>query len=167
MSDTQIITPNASLLRIILEAWNQTTDALTALAELVLSYKILENLWISATNINIGSAPRRKFLVSRKRLWKKAKNELFLALFVRACTLIENIIDNRLYSILFLKRRDMNVRGTPVRAAIQWCLLEEVRCVVEARFNRNEFSKRRMLRDQLNRFIGEYRIFYSKNQIIK
>ena len=75
-----------------------------------------------------------------------------------ACTLIDNIVTNRLYSVLFLKRRNINVRGTPVRAAIQWCLLEETRRAVEARFNQNEFSKRRILRDQINQFIGTRRL---------
>ena len=59
-----------------------------------------------------------------------------------------------------MRRRAINQRGTPVRAAAQWCMLEEVRLYVDAHFNDNSRNERRVLRDAINQLIGK---FFGKN----
>ena len=53
-----------------------------------------------------------------------------------------------------MRRRAINQRGTPVRAAAQWCLLEETRLYVDAHFNDNSRIGQRVLRDAINNLIG-------------
>ena len=62
-----------------------------------------------------------------------------------------------MYSILFMRRRAINQRGTPVRAASQWCLLEEVRIHLEYHFNENRRNGIRALRTAIERLIGKSR----------
>ena len=78
----------------------------------------------------------------------------FSGLISRARRVLQFIIDHRLDSIMFMKRRSTNTRGSPVRAAVFWCLLEEGRCAVENRFNLNMHSNRRPLRELVYTFIG-------------
>ena len=65
-----------------------------------------------------------------------------------------------MYSILFMRRRAINQRGTPVRAAAQWCLLEEVRIHLESHFNEDRRNGVRALRSAIERLIGN---IFSKN----
>ena len=67
---------------------------------------------------------------------------------------MQTILQHRLYSIFFMKRRSTNQRGTPVRAAFQWVMLEEARLAVEARMNEDNLSTARPFREILNQFIG-------------
>ena len=61
-----------------------------------------------------------------------------------------------MYTVLFMKRRAINQRGTPVRAAVQWCLLEEVRGSLEQHFNDGLRTEVRPLRDAVNRLISKF-----------
>lgn len=58
-----------------------------------------------------------------------------------------------------MRRRAINQRGTPVRAAVQWCLLEEVRGSMERHFNEGMRTETRPLRDAVNRLISKYSHF--------
>ena len=55
-----------------------------------------------------------------------------------------------------MRRRAINQRGTPVRAAAQWCMLEETRWYIDAHFNDDSRVERRVLRDSINQLIGQY-----------
>lgn len=55
-----------------------------------------------------------------------------------------------------MRRRAINQRGTPVRAAAQWCMLEEVRLHADAHFNDDNRNGQRMLRDAINQLIGRF-----------
>ena len=66
-----------------------------------------------------------------------------------------------MYSILFMRRRAINQRGTPVRAAAQWCLLEEVRIHLESHFNEDRRNGVRALRGAIERLIGNTIAFHS------
>lgn len=59
-----------------------------------------------------------------------------------------------------MRRRAINQRGTPVRAAAQWCMLEEVRLYVDARFNDNSRIGHRVLRDAINQLIGKSQNYF-------
>ena len=81
--------------------------------------------------------------------------KIVIGLISRGSHVFQEITENQLYSILFMKRRNTNARGTPVRAAIQWVLLEEARLAVSACLNQENYSEIRVLRDQIKRFIGD------------
>ena len=55
-----------------------------------------------------------------------------------------------------MKRRSTNQRGTPVRAAFQWVMLEEARLAIEARMNDDNLSTARPFREIVNQFTGEF-----------
>ena len=76
--------------------------------------------------------------------------------------MFERIVANRLYSVLFMKRRNVNARGSPVRAALHWVLLEEARMAVVAGMNQDDYSEVRPLRDQISQFIGKIKCGYDR-----
>ena len=65
------------------------------------------------------------------------------------------IRDNEMYSLLFLRRRTDNTRGSPVKAALLWSMLEEARISVENHFNLNMRATPRPLREAVNTITGE------------
>ena len=73
--------------------------------------------------------------------------------------LLELIDENKLYGLLFMRRRATNMRGTPLRAAISWMLLEEVRSSTEDFFNRPDQPPARPFQQALQRLFGKYFAF--------
>ena len=61
---------------------------------------------------------------------------------------------HRLYSVMFFRRRAENARGTPVRAALAWALLEEIRITTEDHFNRDVRDPPKPLRALLQDLFG-------------
>ena len=70
--------------------------------------------------------------------------------------LVNYLAENQMFSILFFHRRSENRRGTPIRAALTWALLEEVRFYADLRFNQNCRITARPLRMAIRSFIGEF-----------
>ena len=58
---------------------------------------------------------------------------------------------NRLYKILFLRRRDNGGRGHPVRASLEWALLEEQRIYLSRFYLAQKSSPRRDLYSKILR----------------
>ena len=54
-----------------------------------------------------------------------------------------------------MRRRATNMRGTPLRAAISWMLLEEVRASTEDFFNRPDQPPARPFQQALQRLFGK------------
>ena len=67
-------------------------------------------------------------------------------------------MENKLYSLLFMRRRATNLRGTPLRAGISWMLLEEVRASTEDFFNRPNQPPERPFQGALQRLFGKISI---------
>ena len=62
-----------------------------------------------------------------------------------------------MYSLLYLRRRADNTRGSPVRAALLWSMLEEARIYTEDHFNMNQRVVTRPIRDLIAAITGEIR----------
>ena len=78
----------------------------------------------------------------------------FLAVLVRGLGFLEFIKNHELYSLLYLKRRAENTRGSPVRAALLWAMLEEARIYTENHFNLNQRTDDRPLRQAVHSITG-------------
>ena len=59
-----------------------------------------------------------------------------------------------MYSLLYLHRRADNTRGSPVRAALLWAMLEEARICTERHFNENDRRSDRPLREAIKTITG-------------
>ena len=59
-----------------------------------------------------------------------------------------------MYSLLYLHRRADNIRGSPVRAALLWAMLEEARICTERHFNENDRRHTRPLREAVKIITG-------------
>ena len=79
----------------------------------------------------------------------------FSDLITRGVRLFNFIREKKMYSILFMRRRAMNQRGTPVRAASQYCLLEEVRLGLNQKYNEGRHQPFTALRDAMRQLIGK------------
>ena len=69
--------------------------------------------------------------------------------------MVDYLVQHRLYSILFLPRRQGNRRSTPSPSALLWALLEEVRFYLELQYNENVRIGSRPLRESLFALIGK------------
>ena len=70
--------------------------------------------------------------------------------------MVDFLSDNRLFSVLFLPRRQENQRGVPVPGALIWAMLEETRFYLELQFNENVRIGVRPLRDSLDALLCKY-----------
>ena len=68
--------------------------------------------------------------------------------------LMQHILDLRAFSLLSMRRKQINQRGSPARAAAMWCMVEEIRNGCEGRWNHNEITDDRPFRDVLTSIIG-------------
>ena len=55
-----------------------------------------------------------------------------------------------------MKRRITNQRGSPMRAALYWSILEEARISVEGHLNQDKRDEARPLRDAINAFLCKF-----------
>ena len=81
---------------------------------------------------------------------------LFLVLITLGIELLQFINTHELYSLSFLRRRADNTRGSPVRAALLWSMLEEARTCTENHFNLNQRNMPRPLRAAVSTITGEF-----------
>ena len=72
--------------------------------------------------------------------------------------MVDFLVENRLFSILFLPRRQEDRRGVPVPAALIWALLEEARFYLELQFNESVRIGARPLRESLIALICKFSI---------
>ena len=85
----------------------------------------------------------------------------FLEIIRQGATLMTQIRNHRAFSLLSMRRKQINQRGSPARAAAMWCLVEEIRLSCEGRWNDNIINEVRPFRDSLNAILG--RIKHSEN----
>ena len=78
----------------------------------------------------------------------------FSDLLERGRDMVAFLTKERLFSVLFLPRRNENRRGIPGPAALVWALLEETRQYLELQFNEDVRISGRPLRDCIEGFIG-------------
>ena len=74
--------------------------------------------------------------------------------------LVDWISNNRLYQLLFVHRRDNGGRGHPVRASLEWSLLEEQRIYLNRFYIAQKASPRhdlysKILRRSIRSMFGE------------
>ena len=62
-----------------------------------------------------------------------------------------------------MKRRITNQRGSPMRAALYWSILEEARISVEGHLNQDKRDEARPLRDAINAFLCKFHFFVKKH----
>ena len=65
---------------------------------------------------------------------------------------------------MFFRRREGNRRGTPVRAALTWALIEETRLYLELQFNENVRICARPLRSAIMDFSGKKKFHFSERK---
>ena len=90
---------------------------------------------------------------------------LIIAIIQEAVELVRDITTKQYYSIFFMRRRAVNLRGSPLRAALFWALLEETRITTENHFNESNPVTVRPLRNQMSKFVGKFsnlNLFISK-----
>ena len=81
-------------------------------------------------------------------------HETVLAILSRGHEFLEFIKNHEMYSLLYLRRRADNTRGSPVRAALLWSMLEEARIYTEDHFNMNQRVVTRPIRDLVAAITG-------------
>ena len=78
-----------------------------------------------------------------------------LAIIQRGVVIMSQIIKHRAFSLLSMRRKQINQRGSPMRAAAMWCLVEEIRISCEKRWNEDIASEIRPFREKLKAIIGK------------
>ena len=68
---------------------------------------------------------------------------------------MEFVREHEMYSLLYLRRRADNTRGSPVKAALLWSMLEETRICIENHFNLNQRDMPRPLREAIFHVTGK------------
>ena len=84
------------------------------------------------------------------------KLNIYLELINDGIQIVQLLTQNRFYSMFFMRRRITNQRGSPMRAALYWSILEEARISVEGHLNRDKRTEARPLRDALNTFLCKF-----------
>ena len=69
---------------------------------------------------------------------------------------VKYLTEHQLFSILFFRRRVGNQRGTPVRAALTWAMVEEARMYLDLQFNENVRISARPLQTAIQDFAGNF-----------
>ena len=86
--------------------------------------------------------------------------------------MVDWINNNHLYKLLFLHRRDNGGRGHPVRAALEWALLEEQRIYLNRFYLAQKTSPRqdlysKVLRRSIRSMFGKYFKWNKRNFLYK
>lgn len=101
---------------------------------------------------------RKPIILKKLQIW-------LLALLTQCTDFVRYLTSEKLFSILFFRRREGNRRGTPVRAALTWALIEETRLYLELQFNENVRICARPLRSAIMDFSGKKNFHFSRNII--
>ena len=75
--------------------------------------------------------------------------------------LLQRILQHRAFSLLSMRRKQINQRGSPARAAIMWCLVEEIRICCEERWNEDIITEVRPFREAVTGLIGEIHVYFT------
>ena len=78
-----------------------------------------------------------------------------------------DLTNQGLYSVLFMRRKQANQRGSPVRASLLWCLMEEVRVTTEDRYNQGLYTNERPLRAAVLNFLGKFKMTFKSLRFTK
>ena len=72
---------------------------------------------------------------------------------------MKRILQHRAFSLLSMRRKQINQRGSPARAAAMWCMVEEIRNGCEARWNQNDVTDSRPFRQVMTSIIGNHKFY--------